>query len=315
MTRKTDRLVTMFGGGGLIGRYAAQALFNAGARIRFAERNPNRAFKLRPLSPLGQNQFVRCDVTDAGQVARAVEGADAVINLVGAFGRQMRAVHVDGAENVAKAAAQAGALALVHVSAIGADPDSPSRYGRTKAEGERAVRDAFPNATILRPSVVFGPEDDFVNRFAGMARMLPVLPVIRGDAKLQPVYAADVGKAVAAAALDPRSHGGKTYELGGPQVIDLADLNQWICESTGRSRPVVEIPDAVSRPLVRMTGWLPGAPISWDQYLMLETDNVAGEDSEGFEAFGIRPSPLATVAEGWLTLYRRHGRFAGTRTH
>lgn len=315
MTRKTDRLVTMFGGGGFVGRYAAQALFNAGARIRFAERNPNRAFQLRPLAPLGQSQFLRADVTDAESVARAVEGADAVINLVGILEGDFYRVHVDGAENVARAAAAAGAKTVVHVSAIGADPESPSAYGRSKGEGERAVRAAFPSATILRPSIVFGPEDEFVNRFARMARMLPVLPVIRADAKLQPVYAADVGKAIAQAALDPQAHGGKTYELGGPQVITLGELNKWICEATGRSRPILEIPDAIARPMVRVAGWLPGSPITMDQYRILERDNVAAEDARGFEAFGIRPSPLAAVAEGWLVPYRRQGRFAGTRTH
>lgn len=310
MTVRTDRVVTLFGGGGFVGRYVAQILFRAGCRVRVAERNPGHAFHLRPLAPVGQWQFIAADVTDEQSVARAVMGADAVINLVGILKGNFRKVHVEGAANVARAAAAEGALSLVQVSAIGADPDAQSAYGRSKGEGERAVREAFPGAAIIRPSIVFGPEDNFVNRFAGMARMLPFLPVLRGDAKLQPVYAADLGKAIAQAALDPRAHGGKTYELGGPQVIDMAAINRWICHATGRGKPIAEIPDSIAAPLVRLFGWLPGAPITWDQWLMLQQDNVVSESAKGFEAFGIRPAPLAAVAEGWLPVYRRHGRWA-----
>ena len=308
MTVKTDRLVTLFGGGGFVGRYVAQALFKAGARIRIAEREPRRAFYLKPLCGLGQIQFMRCDLTEAGQAARAVEGADAVVNLVGILKGDFERVHVAGARNVAEAAAVAGVPAVVHVSAIGADPDAASAYGRSKGEGEAAVRAAFPSATIIRPSIAFGLEDDFVNRFARMAQLLPVLPVIRGSWKLQPVHAADLGKAIAIAALDPGRHAGRTYELGGPQVLTMHAFNRWICEATGRGRPLVDIPDPIAGLLARLTGWLPFAPISWDQWQMLQRDNVAS--GPGFEAFGIRPAPLAALAEGWLTLYRRHGRFA-----
>lgn len=311
MTVKTDRLVTLFGGGGFIGRYVAQALFRAGARVRIAEREPRRAFFLRPLTGLGQIQFLRVDVTRADQVAAAVAGADAAINLVGILKGNFQAVHVDGAGNVAAAAAALGARALVHVSAIGADPDSESAYGRSKGEGELAVRDAFPAATIVRPSIAFGPEDAFVNRFAGLARLLPFVPVIRGTWRLQPVYAADLGKAIALAALDPARFGGTTYELGGPQIISMRELNEWICEATGRgAKAVVDIPDPIAKLAARLFGWAPGAPLTWDQWLMLQRDNVAGGDRPGFEAFGIRPAPLAAVAEGWLPRYRRHGRWA-----
>jgi NADH dehydrogenase len=311
MTAKTDRLVTLFGGGGFVGRYVAQALFSAGCRVRIAEREPRRAFFLRPLAGLGQIQFLRADVSRAGEVAAAVAGADAVINLVGILKGDFEAVHVDGARNVAEAAAAAGAAALVQVSAIGADPESESEYGRTKGEGEKAVRAAFPQATVVRPSIVFGAEDDFVNRFAGMARLLPVVPVIRGGWKLQPVHVADLGKAIAAAALDPATHAGNTYELGGPQVITMREVNEWICRATGRaSKPVLEIPDGMARLLARLGGWAPGAPITWDQWQMLRHDNVASGEHPGFEAFGIRPSPLAAVAEGWLPIYRRRGRWA-----
>ena len=311
MTVKTDRLVTLFGGGGFIGRYVAQALFKAGARVRLAEREPRRAFYLRPLTGLGMIQFLRADITRPTDVAAAVAGADAVINLVGILKGNFHAIHIDGARNVATAANGAGAAALVHVSAIGADPESPSVYGRTKGEGELAVRDAFAGATLIRPSIVFGPEDHFVNRFAGMVRLLPVIPVIRGGWKLQPVYAADLGKAIAQAALDPARHAGRTYELGGPQIISMREVNQWICQATGRgSKPVVEIPDPIARLMARLFGWAPGAPISWDQWLMLQRDSVASGEYPGFEAFGIPPAPLAAVAEGWLAIYRRHGRWA-----
>ena len=311
MADKTDRLVTLFGGGGFVGRYVAQCLYRAGVRVRIAQTNPRSAFFLKPLGGLGQTQFVKADIRDPEQVARAVAGSDAVVNLVGILKGNFLVMHVDGARNVAEAAAAAGATSLVQVSAIGADPESPSRYGQSKGEGELAVRSAFPTATIIRPSVAFGVEDNFINKFAVMTRMLPVIPVIRPATKLQPVHAADLGRAIAAAALDPRHHGGKTYELGGPQVMTMLELNHYIREATGRAgKPIFPIPDRVGKAFARIGGWLPGAPITWDQWLMLEKDNVAGEGALGFDSFGIRPAPLAAVAEGWLTAYRRSGRFA-----
>jgi uncharacterized protein YbjT (DUF2867 family) len=304
-----DRLVTLFGGGGFIGRYVAQALYKTGVRVRIAERDPRRAFYLKPLGALGQTQFVAADVRKPDQVARAVEGASAVINLVGILKGDFQAVHVDGARNVAEAARSAGAKALVHLSAIGADPASPSAYGRSKGEGEAAVQAAFPGATILRPSVVFGREDNFVNRFAKFGR-LPFVPVIRGAVKLQPIYVGDVGKAVCAAASDPGTHGGKTYELGGPQVLSMHELNAWIGEETGRGSHLVDVPDFLAGLMAKATGWLPRAPITSDQWLMLQQDNLAQGGTKDLKALGITPTPLAAVAEGWLTSYRRRGRFA-----
>lgn len=305
-----DRVVTLFGGGGFLGRYVAQAIYKTGARVRIAERNPRDAFFLKPLGALGQTQFVRADITNPRQVEAAVQGSYAVVNLVGILKGNFRAIHVDGARNVAEAAAAAGAEALVHVSALGADPDSLSAYGQSKGQGEEAVRAAFPSATILRPSVVFGREDNFINRFAAMARLFPVLPVMRGQAKFQPVYAADVGRAVAAAMLEPEIHGGKTYELGGPQVMSMRDIYEWIGTATGHKRSLIDVPDPIGSLIARSTGWLPGAPITHDQWLMLQKDNVVSEGAAGLEAFGISPTPLAAVSEGWLTSYRRHGRFA-----
>lgn len=305
-----DRLVTLFGGGGFLGRYVAQALYGKGVRVRIAQRDPRQAYFLKPLGGLGQTQFVRADINDPASVAAAVAGSDAVINLVGILKGPFSRVHVDGARNIAEAAAAAGVGSLVHVSAIGADPASPSAYGSSKGKGEEAVRAAFPGATILRPSTVFGREDNFINRFAAMARMMPVLPVVRGDAKFQPVYVADVGHAAADALLDPDAHAGKTYELGGPQVLTMRALNRWICDMTGRNRLLVDVPDPLAAAMARLAGWAPGAPITWDQWLMLQRDAIVSPDAKGFEAFGIRPTPLAAVAEGWLTFYRRKGRFA-----
>lgn len=308
MPPKTDILVTVFGAGGFLGRYVTQSLLKTGVRVRGAERDPRRAWFLKPLGPLGQFQSVRADVTDKASVAAAVQGADAVINLVGILKGKFQQVHVEGARNVAEAAAAAGVSSLVHISAIGADPESESAYGRSKGEGEAAVRAAFPAATIIRPSIVFGQEDNFINRFARMARLMPVLPVLRPNWKLQPVHAADLGKAIALAALDPGAHAGKTYELGGPNVMTMAELNKWICETTGRHRAIAELPDALGKLLPRLTGWAPGAPVTWDQWLMMRKDSVA--TGPGFEAFGLHPAPLAAVAPAWLVPFRKHGRFA-----
>lgn len=309
MVQKLDRLVTLFGGGGFVGRYVAQALYRTGARIRIAQRDPGQAFFLKPLGGLGQTQFVACDIRKPDQVAAAVADSDAVVNLVGAFGDPF-AVNADGARTIAEAAAAAGVSVLVHLSAIGADPSAKSDYGRSKGEGEEAVRAAFPRATVLRPSIIFGREDNFVNRFAALARLLPVLPVIRGDAKLQPVYAGDVGRAVAAALLDPKAHGGRIYELGGPEVLTMRALNRRIVEATGHRRPLVDVPDAVASALAGLFGWLPGAPMTWDQWLMLQRDTIVGERARGLKDLGVAPTPLEAVTEGWLTAYRRHGRFA-----
>lgn len=308
-----DRLVVMFGGSGFVGRYVAQALLAAGARVRFAERDPRRAWFLKPLGNLGQTQFVAADVTRRESVARAIHGADAVINLVGTFGSAMKAVQAIGAGIVAEEAARAGVATFVHVSAIGADPTSDSAYGRTKGLGEDAVRKAFPSATILRPSIVFGREDKFINRFAALMRMAPVLPVLRGAAKFQPVYAGDVGQAAARALLDPGAHAGKTYELGGPQVMTLTEINQWIARETGRDPVMLDVPDPIGAALARLTGWLPGAPINWDQWLMLQKDNVVAPKANGLSDFGVVPTPLAAVAPGWLVQYRRNGRFGGVK--
>jgi NADH dehydrogenase len=236
-----------------------------------------------------------------------VQGSDAVINLVGAFG-DMQAVQADGAGHVAAAARAAGARALVHVSAIGADANSASAYGRSKGDGEAAVRTAFADAAILRPSTLFGREDQFINRFATMMRMAPVIPVIAPKAKFQPVYVGDVADAVVAALGDGPA--GKTFELGGPQVLTMAELLRWIADATSRSPLFVDVPDFVASALASGFGWAPGAPITKDQWLMLQRDNVVADKAAGLAELGIAPTSLGSVADGWLVQYRRNGRFA-----
>jgi uncharacterized protein YbjT (DUF2867 family) len=313
MIERFEELVTVFGGGGFIGRYVCESLFKSGVRVRIAQRNPRQAYIIQPLGEVGQFGFVQADITDAKSVRRAVKGATAAINLVGVFGRSMQAVHVDGARHVGEAAAAEGAVAVVHISAIGADLQSPSNYGRTKAEGELAVRRAFPKATIVRPSLVFGPEDALTNRFAGMAR-LPFLPVIAAKRNFQPVYVRDLARAIAKATIDPETHGGNTYEIGGPQVMSMIELHRAVLKITGQQPDIVPLPDVFASLLAKF-GWLPGAPLTRDQWLMLERDNVAAKGAAGLEAFGIEPTPLAAVGTEWLSRFRTGGKLAARRIH
>jgi uncharacterized protein YbjT (DUF2867 family) len=303
-----DKLVTVIGGGGFLGRYVVRALLRSGARMRIAERDPRHAWYLRTQGGLGQSQFVAADVTKPETIARAVAGADIVINLVGVLAGDFERIHVGGAETVAKAAAAAGVTTLVHLSAIGADAGAASAYGSSKGRGEAAVRAAFPGAVIIRPSIVFGREDQFINRFAGMVAKAPVVPVLRAGVKFQPVFAGDVGDAVAAAAVDP-AFAGRTFELGGPDVMSMGAIIHWIATALGRSPSIVNLPDGLGALLAR----LPGAPITKDQWLMLQQDNVVAAGADGLAALGITPTPLASVAPEWLVRFRRSGRF-GRRT-
>ena len=306
-------LVTVFGGGGFIGRYVCEALLKAGARLRVAGRDPRRAWFLQPLGSVGQVAAISADLTRPETIARTVEGADAVINLVGTFKGNLELVHVHGAGKLAASAKSAGARAFVHISAIGADINSASDYGRTKGRGEQAVRAAFPKATIIRPSIVFGPEDDFTNRFAGLAR-LPILPVIAPRTRFQPVFVRDLAQAIAAAALDRKAHGGKTYELAGPETMTMRELNTSIAGMVGCHPDLVDVPDFITSGLATL-GFLPGAPLTRDQWLMLQNDNVAGGDLPGLKAFRITPTPLSAAAPEWLGRYRKGGRFAPTQKY
>ncbi len=301
------KLITIFGGGGFLGRYVAQTLLGQGARVRVACRNANSANHIKPLGNLGQVQLREADVRKPASVARAVADADAVVNLVGSFA-DMNAVQNIGAGVVAKAAADAGVKALVHISAIGADAHSNAEYGQSKAGGEAAVHAAFPSAVILRPSIVFGREDQFINRFAGLIRMLPVVPVIGAATRFQPVFVGDVAKAVAAALAHPD---GRVLELGGPEIFSMMELNRWIAKAIGRTPLFVEVPDIAAKMLAKGTGWMPGAPITEDQYKMLGSDNVV-TGTDGLAAYGIVPTPIDVIAADWLDIYRKHGRFGSS---
>ena len=302
-------LVTVIGGSGFLGRYVAQAVLIEGARLRSAQRDPRQSWFLKSLGQLGGTQSVACDVRRPDTVARAVQGARAVVNLVGVLQGDFQGLHVDGARNVAEACAAAGVETLVHLSAIGADPDSPSAYGRSKGEGEAAVRAAFPNAVVMRPSVVFGREDQFVNRFARLISALPVVPILSPATRFQPVFVGDVADAAVAAMRDARASAGRTYELGGPDILSMAELNRFIARETGRTKTFVEVPDAIGG-LIAKLGFVPGAPITADQWAMLRRNNVVADGAPALRDLGVEPTPMGAVTPGYLVQYRRQGRFS-----
>lgn len=309
-TRDLDgMLVALVGGSGFFGKHLAQELLARGARVRVCSRHPERAFRLKPLGGLGQTQFVAVDVTRPQTVAKALTGVDAVVNLVGAFAGDLDSLQGRGVGRVAEAAKAAGAQAFVHISALGADAASDVAYARTKAEGEAAVLAAFPSATVVRPSILFGEDDNFLNMFGGLVSKLPVLPVFGPDAKLQPVFVDDAAEAVANVLADAQAHGGKTYELAGPEVVTMGELNRRIARAAGRSPVLVELPDAVSGAFAALTGWLPGAPMSTDQWKLLKAGNVASGALPGIASLGVSPRPLGLFLDRWMTQYRKFGRF------
>ena len=305
-----NRLISIIGGGGFIGRYVVQQLAETGVRLRIGGRDPEQMAYLKPLGALGQIQLVQADLAAPASLAALLEGADAALNLVGVLRGDFEAVQAQGAARFAQLAAQAGVKNLVHVSAIGADSESPSNYGRTKGEGEEAVRAAFPAAIILRPSIVFGPEDQFTNRFANLGRALPLaMPVVAPHTKFQPVYVKDVAQAIVTALTQPQAHGGKIYALGGPRIYDFHQLIATILHEAQTPRTLVDVPDFISCTMATLGGWLPFAPITRDQWLMLQQDNVVGAQENGLDAMGISATPLEAVASTWLTRFRPQGRF------
>jgi len=310
-------IVTVFGGAGFVGRYVVAALARAGARVRVACRRPEDGHRLKPMGDVGQVTTVAANIRIDASVQAAVAGSDTVINLVGILferGRQtFRAVHTDGAGRIARLAAAAGVGRLIHVSAIGAENSSESLYGRTKAAGEASVRAAFPTATIVRPSIVFGPEDDFFNRFAGLARVAPVLPLIGGGhTKFQPVYVADVADAVMAitargAAGSENTVAGKTFELGGPRTYSFAELLEAVLAETGRRCLLVPVPFAMAMINGFFLEALPIPPLTRDQVRLLRRDNVVAPDARGLGDLGISPTALENILPGYLARYRRGG--------
>jgi NADH dehydrogenase len=303
-------MATVFGGSGFIGRYVVRRLARAGKTVRVAVRDTEAALFLKTAGGIGQIVPLHASVTDDAAVKRAVEGADWVVNLVGVLAESraasFQAIHVDGAARIAAAAAAAGVKRLVHVSAIGADPASDSRYAASKGAGEAAVRAAFPGATILRPSIVFGPEDNFFNRFAGMSRMMPFMPVIEGATRMQPVYAGDVADAVLAA-LQSADAIGKTYELGGPKVWLFVDLLAYILKVTGRDLPLVNLPVPLIRLQACLLEMLPGKLLTRDQLKLLARDNVVASDALGLSDLGISPIAVEQIVPDYLRRYRPAG--------
>jgi NADH dehydrogenase len=301
----SDQLVTIFGGTGYIGNYVAQSLLARGARLRLASRAPGKAQSLKPLANLGQLQLMPCDITREEHVAAALEGASYVVNLVGAFSGDLGKLMGEAPGTIARLAAERGIRALVHVSAIGADAASRTAYARGKAAGEANVAAAFPKATILRPSIVFGKDDNFINLFAGMIELLPVLPVFGPEAKLQLVYADDVAEAVAVALEHPEQHGGRTYELGGPEQLSMMEIHRRIAAAQGRKRTFLAVPDGLSAAFAA----LPGTPMTRDQWTLLKPGSTVAPGALGLADLGIEARPLGLFLDKWMLRYRKHGRF------
>ncbi len=311
------RLVTVFGGSGFLGRHIVRALAKRGWRVRVAVRRPDLAGHLQPLGGVGQIHAIQANLRYRDSIARAVQGADAVVNLVGILaesGRQKFAtVQAQGARFVAEEAARAGITTFVQMSAIGADARSESGYARSKAQGEAAVLAAIPSAIILRPSIVFGPEDQFFNRFANLARFTPVLPLIGGGAtKFQPVYVGDVAEAVLKA-LEGAAKPGATYELGGPEVSSFRALLEYILAVTNRKRMLVNLPFPIARMQASVLECLPGKLLTVDQVTMLETDNVvsvaAKAERRTLEGLGVKPTSYEAIVPTYLYSFRPHVEF------
>ena len=322
-------IVTIFGGTWFLGRHIVQRLAHEGWGIRVATRRPELAGFLRPCGDVGQVVPVQANVRDEASIRRAVAGADAVVNLTGILyerGRQnFYAVHVASADRIARAAADAGAAHLLHVSAIGADAASPSEYARSKAAGENAVREAFPDATVFRPSLVFGPEDDFFNRFASMVRLVPVLPLFfermpkmkldglfltpefeAGTTRFQPVFVGDIAEA-ARRALDDDAAQGKTYELGGPTVYSYAELMALVARESGRKALFVPVPFFAAATMAKCLQFAPAPPLTPDQVKLLRIDNVVAPDAPGLADLGLDATAAELILPTYLRDYRRGG--------
>ncbi|MBN43815.1 MAG: complex I NDUFA9 subunit family protein [Alphaproteobacteria bacterium] len=304
--------VTVFGGSGFLGRYVVERLADLDMTILVAVRDPEAAKHLRTLGQVGQVTPFACNVTDAAAVARAVDGADAVVNLVGVLaergGQTFKAIHVDAPAAIAIAADSAGVKSLVHVSAIGAALNARSKYARSKAAGEAALFGAYSDAVVMRPSVIFGPEDGFFNLFAGLARLSPALPLFGGGKTLfQPVYAADVADAIVTALTDP-GKSGKTFELGGPQVCSFVELMELMLGEIRRRRLLLPIPFFVGDIQAILLSILPNPPVTPDQMRSLRTDNVVGSDAATLADLGVSPTSMQAILPTYLHRYRRGGR-------
>lgn len=312
-------IVTIFGGSGFVGRYIAQRLAKQGHRIRVAVRKPNEAIFVRTYGVPGQVEPVSANVRDDRSVNDAVKGSDSVVNCVGILvetGRQgFHDIHAEGAERIASAAAREGAETLVHISAIGADPDSESEYAASKGKGEEAVMSQFADAIVLRPSIVFGAEDQFFNRFAAMTRMSPIIPLVGARTKFQPVFVGDVANAAAKCACGETSPG--IYELGGPEVADFRSLMHLMLKSVRRRRAVVSLPEFVAMPMAGAMDILQfitmnvlvNNMLTKDQVRQLANDSVVSDRARTLSDFGIEPTAMEAVLESYLYCYRPAGQF------
>ena len=301
----SDSLVTVFGGSGFIGNYVAQSLLERGARLRIASRHPEHSHSLKPLANLGQLQFARCDITNEESLAAALEGASHVVNLVGAFEGDLEKLMGEAPGIMARIAKERGARAFVHMSAIGPDANSTAAYARAKALGEQRVGEAFPEATILRPSIVFGKDNNFLNMFGQLIQLMPILPVFAPEAKLQLVHVDDVAEAIAVALEHPETHGGHIYELGGPEQLSMMEINQRIAAAQGRKRRFIAMSDSLSG----LFASLPGTPMSKDQWTLLQPGSTVSGEHRTFADLGIEPKPLGLFLDKWMVRYRKQGRF------
>ena len=313
-----SKLVTIYGGSGFVGRYITQRLAQAGWRIRVAVRHPNEAMHVKTYGVVGQVEPVFCNIRDDDSVRSVMHGTDAVVNCVGTFDRKGRnnfdAVQHEGAERIARLATEEGVERLVQISAIGADAESDSIYAQTKAQGEQSILEAFPNAVILRPSVIFGPEDNFFNRFAGMTRFSPFLPVVGASTRFQTVYVDDVAHAAAKGAMGEAAPG--IYELGGPDVNTFRELMQYMLKVIRRRRVIVNLPfwmasimGGVMEFIQTITLGLVPPQITRDQVRSLKVDNIVSQDAKGFEDLGIEPTSLEAVLPEYLWRFRPSGEY------
>lgn len=300
------KVAAVFGGAGFIGRQICQLLAREDYVVRVCARDVMRAKAMNTLGRPGQIVPLAADVTNDGEVKRAVEEARVVVNCVGILHGDFERVQAEGPARIGRLAAAAGVERVVHISAIGADANSPARYARTKAQGEAGLRAAFPDATILRPSIVFGPDDQFFGRFAQIAAISPVMPVIEGKTRFQPVFVGDVAEAVMACLRDEGTRG-KTYELGGPRAWTFRELLGFILRETGRSKPMFEIPPGLARLQARIGEFLPNPPLTRDQLLLLQRDNVVGEGALGLRDLGIEPKSVEALVPGYLARFKPGG--------
>jgi uncharacterized protein YbjT (DUF2867 family) len=306
----TRRVATVFGGSGFIGRYVVKRLAHQGYIVRVPSRYPEGALFLKPMGAVGQVVPLYASVTNEATIHRAVEGAEIVVNLVEALTESRKAsfhaIHTEGAERIARLSTAAGVQRLIQISAIGADPNSPSRYGSTKGKAEQAVLAAFPNAVILRPSLVFGMEDKFFNRFAEIARIAPFMPVIAGATKMQPVFVSDVADAVMAALASTATQG-KIFEIGGPRVWTFREILAFILKTTHRDKKLITIPMGIARVQAFFLQHVPGKPLTPDQLLMLSRDNVVATGALGLADLRITPTPVELVVPAYLSRYQPGG--------